>query len=79
MKKLNKLSALLAVVVFVSVVNASAKGISNKKFGFIYQENIKWIAFSAFPPQARLAVLVGNPKQNEPYVIKVSIAPLKGR
>lgn len=73
MKNLNKLSTLLAAVVFLGVFNASAQGAANKKFGSIYQENIKWIAFAAFPPQARLAVLVGNPKQNEPYVVRVKV------
>jgi quercetin dioxygenase-like cupin family protein len=73
MKKLNRLLILLFPVVFVSMMNVSAQGLPNKTFGAIYQENIKWLPFPAFPPQARLAILVGNPKQAEPYVVRVKV------
>jgi quercetin dioxygenase-like cupin family protein len=73
MKKLNRLLIVLFPVVFVSMINVSAQGLPNKTFGAIYQENIKWLPFPAFPPQARLAILVGNPKQAEPYVVRVKV------
>jgi len=51
----------------------SAQGLPNQKFGSIFQENIKWSAFPAFPPEARLAILVGNPKLDGPYVVRVKL------
>ena len=42
-------------------------------FKSILPENIEWKAFAAFPPSARLAVLVGEPSQAGPYVIRVKL------
>ena len=38
-------------------------------FRSILPEDIDWKPFPAFPPSARLAVLVGEPNQAGPYVI----------
>jgi hypothetical protein len=40
-------------------------------FRSILPEEIKWKPFPAFPPAARLAVLVGDPTQPGPYVVRV--------
>jgi len=32
-----------------------------------------WNPFAAFPPAVRLAVVVGNPSQEEPYTIRVKV------
>ena len=42
-------------------------------FRVIRSEDIEWKPFSAFPPSARLAVLVGDPSQAGPYVTRVHI------
>ncbi len=42
-------------------------------FHAIHSEDIQWKAFPAFPPEARLAVLVGNPAEAGPYVIRVKL------
>ena len=42
-------------------------------FRSILPEDIEWKAFPAFPPSARLAVLVGEPTQAGPYVIRVKV------
>jgi quercetin dioxygenase-like cupin family protein len=34
---------------------------------------MKWNSFAAFPPAARLAVLVGDPTKPGPYVIRVRL------
>jgi quercetin dioxygenase-like cupin family protein len=73
MKKLLHLLTVLFFIIFLSAVNVSAQGLPNKTFGAIYQENIKWSPFPAFPPQARLAILVGNPKEAGPYVVRVKV------
>jgi quercetin dioxygenase-like cupin family protein len=73
MKKLIHLLIVSFFAVFLNAASVSAQGLPNKTFGAIYQENIKWSPFPAFPPQARLAVLVGNPKQAEPYIVRVKV------
>jgi quercetin dioxygenase-like cupin family protein len=42
-------------------------------FRSILPEDIQWKPFSAFPPSARLAVLVGEPTQEGPYLIRVKV------
>jgi hypothetical protein len=42
-------------------------------FKAILPEDIEWKAFAAFPPAVRLAVLVGEPSQRSPYVIRVKV------
>jgi quercetin dioxygenase-like cupin family protein len=43
------------------------------QFLAIRPEDIKWNSFAAFPPAARLAVLVGDPTRPGPYVIRVRL------
>ncbi len=42
-------------------------------FRSILPEEIDWKPFAAFPPSARLAVLVGEPSAPGPYVIRVKL------
>ena len=42
-------------------------------FRAIHPEDIVWLSFPAFPPAARLAILVGQPLEASPYVIRVKI------
>lgn len=39
----------------------------------ILPEHVDWKPFAAFPPSARLAVLVGQPMQPGPYTIRVKV------
>jgi quercetin dioxygenase-like cupin family protein len=75
MKKANHVFTLLFFAVLLSIGSAFAQGLPNKTFGAINQESIKWLPFPAFPPQARLAVLVGDPKLAGPYVTRVKVPP----
>jgi hypothetical protein len=43
------------------------------EFRAILAEDIEWKPFSTFPPEARLAVLVGNPSEQGPYAIRVKV------
>jgi quercetin dioxygenase-like cupin family protein len=43
------------------------------EFRSILPEDIDWKPFPAFPPTARLAVLVGQPSEPGPYVIRVKL------
>lgn len=42
-------------------------------FTAILSEDIDWKPFAAFPPQARLAVVVGNPSERGPYTTRVKV------
>ena len=42
-------------------------------FRSMLPENIEWQSFPGFPPAARLAVVVGNPSEAGPYVIRVKV------
>lgn len=73
MKKLLRLSTVLLFAILLNTTSVSAQRLPNKAFGAIYQENIKWSPFAAFPPGALLAVLVGDPTQPGPYVTRVKV------
>jgi quercetin dioxygenase-like cupin family protein len=47
-------------------------------FRAILPEQIDWQPFAAFPPEVRLAAVVGHPSEPGPYVIRVK-APLGAR
>src|SRR5580698_3058923 len=42
-------------------------------FKTILPEDIEWKPFPAFPPSARLAIVVGEPSEPGPYVIRVKL------
>ena len=42
-------------------------------FRAILPEEIDWKPFAAFPPSARLAVVVGQPLEDGPYTIRVKV------
>jgi hypothetical protein len=43
------------------------------EFRAILPEDIDWKPFPAFPPSVRLAVVVGQPSEPGPYVIRVKV------
>jgi hypothetical protein len=43
------------------------------EFRSIFPEDIVWQVFPAFPPTARLAVLIGDPTKPGPYVVRVKL------
>lgn len=42
-------------------------------FRAILTDDIEWNPFPAFPPEVRLAVLVGHPSEQGPYTIRVRV------
>jgi hypothetical protein len=42
-------------------------------FRSVQPEDVDWKPFPSFPPSARLAVVVGDPAQPGPYVIRVKV------
>jgi len=51
----------------------SIRQLDQAVFGATRPEDIDWQPFPAFPPPARLAVVVGDPSQAGPYVIRVKV------
>src|SRR5579863_7592913 len=47
--------------------------IDGSVFRSVLPEDIEWKPFPAFPPSARLAVVVGDPTEPGPYVIRVKL------
>ncbi len=43
------------------------------KTGALYNEEVEWRSFPAFPKEVKLAVLVGDPSQPAPYVVRVKV------
>ena len=50
-----------------------ANGLAHSAFAAIFPEDIDWSPFAAFPPEVRLAVIVGRPAQPGPYMIRVRV------
>jgi quercetin dioxygenase-like cupin family protein len=42
-------------------------------FRAVLPEDVDWRPFAAFPPEARLAIVVGHPKEPGPYVVRVKV------
>ena len=42
-------------------------------FKAVLPEDIDWRPFAAFPPSVRLAIVVGQPSEKGPYVIRVKV------
>ena len=42
-------------------------------FGSVLSEDVDWEPFPSFPPSARLAVVVDDPAQPAPYVVRVKL------
>ena len=54
-------------------VDVGAHQPGEDQFRAIRPEDVEWKAFAAFPPAARLAILVGDPTKPGPYVIRVRL------
>lgn len=63
----------LAVTMTLASTAAAQQGLPVSAFGEILGENVQWQVFPAFPPEARLAVLVGEPGKPGPYVVRVKV------
>jgi quercetin dioxygenase-like cupin family protein len=66
---------LAAILAFSGTAQAAdgAKPLPLNQFGSVLGENLQWQSFPAFPPEARLAVVVGNPQEPAPYVVRVKL------
>ena len=44
-----------------------------KRFKAIRPEDVRWVSFPAYPPQVRMAIVVGDPTKPGPYLIRVHV------
>ena len=72
-KKISKSLLIVSAFLFLSTANTQAQGLPDNKLNDIYPENIKWSSFSAFPPEASLSVLIGDPKSTGSYIVRVKV------
>lgn len=52
---------------------AKPQGLPLKEFGAVLPENLAWQSFPAFPPEARLSVVAGDPSRPGLYVVRVKL------
>ncbi|MDD1964787.1 cupin domain-containing protein [Pseudomonas putida] len=52
---------------------ALSAGLPTGTYDSIRSEDVQWQSFPAFPAAAKLAVIVGNPTQPGPYVVRVKV------
>lgn len=67
------LKTLSLIFLSIIVVNVQAQGLQAKKLGQIRPDSITWQSFAAFPPEVRLAVLIGNPITAGGYTVRVKV------
>lgn len=63
----------LAITMAPAGTVGAQQGLPASAFGDILSENVQWHPFPAFPPEARLAVLMGEPAKPGPYVVRVKV------
>ena len=66
-------SFLTLCLVFIVTEICSAQSMSPKEFNFVNPENIVWNSFLAFPERIKLAILVGDPTKQEPFIVRVKV------
>lgn len=65
---------LAATLTFAGASTAhAADSLPLNQFGSVLSEDMKWQTFPAFPPEARLSVVAGNPAEAAPYVVRVKL------
>jgi quercetin dioxygenase-like cupin family protein len=52
---------------------ATSHQLGEDVFKAVLPEDINWKPFAAFPPSVRLAIVVGQPSEKGPYVIRVKV------
>jgi uncharacterized RmlC-like cupin family protein len=51
----------------------STHQVGQNEFRATLSEEVDWQPFPSFPPSARLAVVVGEPSESAPYVVRVKV------
>jgi quercetin dioxygenase-like cupin family protein len=66
-------TSVLLACVLIATRSAGAESLSPKTFGSVRPEALKFEPFPAFPPGAKLVVVVGDPTKPGPYVVRVTV------
>ncbi|CRL51819.1 hypothetical protein PSHI_50150 [Pseudomonas sp. URMO17WK12:I11] len=61
------------LVVGAAMAHVQAQPLPLGKTGALYNEDVEWHSFPAFPKEVKLAVLVGDPGKPAPYVVRVKV------
>lgn len=72
MEASNKKSILL-LLLSIALLQCDAQKLSLNKFGEVWQDSIQWNSFAAFPGKVKLAILVGDPKNHSPFIVRVKV------
>lgn len=68
----NKKSILL-LLLSIALLQCDAQKLPLNKFGEVWQDSIQWNSFAAFPGKVKLAILVGDPKNHSPFIVRVKV------
>mgnify|MGYP002140890766 CR=1 FL=1 len=72
MEASNKKSILL-LLLSIALLQCDAQKLPLNKFGEVWQDSIQWNSFAAFPGKVKLAILVGDPKNHSPFIVRVKV------
>lgn len=73
MKSIRLIVFSIKTCILFSIHNLHSQSITKDKFDFINNENITWKSFPAFPNNVKLAIIVGEPSKNEPFIVRVKV------
>lgn len=68
----NKKSILL-LLLSIALLQCDAQKLPLNKFGEVWQDSIQWNSFAAFPAKVKLAILVGDPNNHSPFIVRVKV------
>jgi hypothetical protein len=57
----------------VQTISVATHQPGQAEFRSVLPEDVEWRTFPPFPPSARLAIVVGQPSEPGPYVIRVKV------
>lgn len=69
----NSKKPVLLFLFSMTLLLCNAQKLSLHKFGEVWQDSIQWNSFSAFPAKVKLAILVGDPTTNSPFIVRVKV------
>lgn len=65
--------SLLLLLLSIALLQCDAQKLPLNKFGEVWQDSIQWNSFAAFPGKVKLAILVGDPKNHSPFIVRVKV------
>lgn len=72
-QKIFKIACVSTFLACAAAPSVQAQPLPLGNIGALFNENVEWKSFPAFPQEIKLAVLVGDPSQSAPYVVRVKV------